>query len=187
MIDYKLTKVKNELNKMLIDAKTEKECWEKIEFPTKKDGTPFAVMSKNFKNATYKKLDYALQEGEYVLEVYGCRQGIHHVSYSIDCYDIVKYMTDEEKIAKTQNYLPKQSFLEQVYAYDFEDIKKAVAQRIHKLNEEIEKLEYALQISDNVYENFKIKYDELVNNLASDCAIEKNGNVLHNLILKTIK
>ena len=50
---YNLEGIKTELNKRLSYEKSILQAWENVTFPTKKDGTPFKVMSKNFENAKF--------------------------------------------------------------------------------------------------------------------------------------
>ena len=48
---YNLEGIKTELNKRLSYEKSILKAWENVTFPTKKDGTQFKAMSKNFDGA----------------------------------------------------------------------------------------------------------------------------------------
>lgn len=190
---YNLDGIKTELNKTISCEKTLLSAWEKVTFPTKKNGEPFAVMSKNIDGATYESKTYALQYGENELVVYDWDKLNGYVTDSIDCYELVKYLKSETKIAKTENYLPKQSYLEQVYKYDIEDIKTAVANRIEYLKKRVESLSNQLVIVEDCYNSFKYNYSKAVAELATSCSAAGNVgfsgcvNDIYYMILETVK
>lgn len=134
------------------------EAWEKVTFPTKKDGKPFKVMPKNIDGATYAQVSYATQPGEYSISVSAWANIGGYVCDGIKAYEMVKYMKDETKKAKTQNYQPKISYLEQVYAYDLDDIKQAVADRIEGLKAKAARLEKEIQNAEAAYLAFANAY-----------------------------
>ena len=123
---YNLDGIKTALKKDLVKKNALLAEWENVSFPTKKDGTPFKLMSKNISGATYFAETYAMQPGEYKLRVSCWADMNGYVSDEIDAHNLVRYLTDESMIAKTQNYQPKQTYLEQVYTYDIGDIKNAL-------------------------------------------------------------
>mgnify|MGYP000119819414 CR=1 FL=1 len=49
-----LNSIKRDLKDYIEENKARLEAWENVTYLTKKDGTPFKSMSKNFTNATYK-------------------------------------------------------------------------------------------------------------------------------------
>lgn len=190
---YNLDGIKTELTKEISKAETLLAAWEQVTFPTKKNGEPFANMSRNINGATYGPNEISMQPGENVLRVVAWGDGIGYVRDEINCYDLVKYLNDDEKKAKTENYMPKQSYLEQVYKYDLDDIKSAVNDRINYLYDRILSLKAQLNIADDCYNNFKKCYAKAVEELANDCEAAgsvgfSNGkNDIYYMILDTIK
>lgn len=183
---YNLDGIKTELSKDIKKAKAVLEAWEKVNFPTKKDGSPFKVLSKNIDGATLYKPEFSMQPGENRLRVTAFADGSGWVSSEIDTYCLVKYLKDENKKAKKENYMPKQTYLEQVYSYDLEDIKEAVATEIERLKEKINDLEHALTISDAAYKNFRDGYKEIMLQLEKDTDKTKNSTLFY-MISETIK
>lgn len=57
---YNLDGIKTSLKIEIEEREAILKVWENVTFPTKKNGEPFAVMSKNINGATYKKADYGL-------------------------------------------------------------------------------------------------------------------------------
>lgn len=161
---YDLEGITNELRKELCQARALLEAWEKVTFPTKKDGSPFKNMSKNINGASYAQIGYASQPGEYGISVSTWSNG--YVSDEIKAYDLVKYLKDEAKKAKTQNYQPKVSYLEQVYTYDLDDIKQAVADRIEGIKANISRLEREIDNAEAAYIAFRDAYTAALSKLA---------------------
>ena len=61
-----LDSIKRDLKDYIEENKASLEAWENVTYLTKKDGTPFKSMSKNFTNATYKRKE---SFRGYILEV----------------------------------------------------------------------------------------------------------------------
>lgn len=62
-----LNSLKRDLKDYIEENKALLEAWERVTYLTKKDGTPFKSMSKNFNNAIYKSPDLYLRRGFYCL------------------------------------------------------------------------------------------------------------------------
>lgn len=190
---YNLDGIKTELTKMIREKESLLEAWKNVTFPTKKDGSPFAVMGKNINGAKYYMEDYSMQPGEYKLKVVTFCNHNGYIYDSIDCYNLVKNLKDETMIEKTQNYMPKQTYLEQVYKYDLEDIKKAVNNRINYLLDRIESLNNQLEIVDTCYNEFKTMYGKALEALETNCmnggnvGFSGNRNDIYYMILETVK
>lgn len=183
---YNLDGIKTELNKTIARKKAILEAWENVSFPTKKDGKPFKVMSKNISGATYFVDSYALQPGEYKLKVHTWADGNGYVTSEINAHNLVKYLKDETKLAKTQNFQPKQTYLEQVYTFDLDDIKQEVATKIANLKAEIIELEAQFAISDEVFTNFRNAYSAAVKELEQSSR-KSEDCTLYYMILDTVK
>lgn len=187
---YNLDGIKTELAKNLAEAKAKKEAWEKVTFITKKDGKPFSILGKNIVGAKIYAKPYNMQAGENTLKVYSY-SNYTYIDDEIDIYTLVKYLKNEKQIAKTQNYMPKQSCLEQVYAFDIDDIKEAVQERISYFENRIVSLEKQNERVEAVYNNFKKAFSEAIEKLESDCntndpAYTNNKNDLFYAVKDTV-
>ena len=80
-----LNSIKRDLKDYIEENKALLEAWERVTYLTKKDGTPFKSMSKNFNNAIYKRKE---SFRGYILEVDTKFTPNHRRSYFrnyIDC------------------------------------------------------------------------------------------------------
>ena len=161
--------IKKNLEKEIDSATAFLTAWASVTFPTKKDGKPFANMSKDINGAKYTLDAYAMQPGEYRLTVYTQSQSSGYIHDEIDCYVLVRYLKDADKLKKTNNYMPKLSMLEQVYKYDLDDIKKAVADRIKYHEKRIQSLNEQLSRVEKAYNDFDAAYGEILNKLQEAC------------------
>lgn len=169
---YNLEDIKKDLAKELELAKAFKQAWEAVTYPTKKDGTPFANMTKNIQGAKYGLEPLALQSGEYQLTLTVRTDKAGYRNDAIPAYELVKYLTKEEQIAKTQNYMPEQHYLERVYRYDLDDIKAAVKERIDYYAMRIVSLKKQLERADSAYNSFKAAYADAMKKLEATCATD---------------
>ena len=184
---YNLDGIKTALKKEIEEKEAILKAWENVTFPTKKNGEPFAVMSKNINGATYKKADYGLSANNVELKVVA-NNNHKWTTDSIDCYTLVRYLKDKSKIAKTENYMPKELCLEQVYKFDLEDIKEAVNNRIEYLKGYVESLKKQLEIADKAYAGFRKVYEDAMAVLDNVTETKKDEySFLKSSILDTIK
>ena len=165
---YNMDDIRTSITKDIAINKAYIAAWEKVSFPVKKDRKPFANMSKNIDGAKYTLVSYATQAGEYELTVYTQCHAAGYIHDSIKVYDLVRYLKDESMIAKTENYMPKQTWLEQVYKYDLDDIKKAVANRIEYLKSYVSDLEKQFASLETVFRNFRNAFDNAIKTLVND-------------------
>lgn len=184
---YNLDGIKTKLKNKIEEREAILKAWENVTFPTKKNGEPFAVMSKNINGATYKKADYGLSANNVELKVVA-NNNHKWTTDSIDCYTLVRYLKDKSKIAKTENYMPKELCLEQVYKFDLEDIKEAVNNRIEYLKGYVESLKKQLEIADKAYAGFRKVYEDAMAVLDNVTETKKDEySFLKSSILDTIK
>lgn len=155
------------------------EAWRKVSFPTKKDGKPFAAMSKNISGAKYEMESYAMQPGEYELTVYTFCNAAGYVSDTIKAHNLVKYLKDESMKAKTQNYQAQNGFLEQVYTFDLEDIKNAVSEHIAYLENRIFDLKAQQESAKRVFDNFRTAYKNAMQQLETDCKAFSHSDLFY--------
>lgn len=184
---YNLDGIKTSLKIEIEEREAILKAWENVTFPTKKNGEPFAVMSKNINGATYKKADYGLSANNVKLKVVA-NNNHKWTTDSIDCYTLVRYLKDKSKIAKTENYMSKEPCLEQVYKFDLEDIKEAVNNRIEYLKGYVESLKKQLEIADKAYADFRKVYEDAMAVLDNVTETKKDEySFLKSSILDTIK
>lgn len=172
---YNLDGIKTELKKNIEKTEELLKAWECVTYPTKKDGKPFAVMSKNIDGAKYQPISYAMQPGEYELHITVWTKLSGYITDSICCYTLVKDLKDDVKIKKIENYQPKQTYFEQVYTYDLEDIKNAVNTKIEYYKNRLVMLNKEFEIVDSCYTAFYEGYTKLIEELSNNCC--KAGTV----------
>lgn len=162
---YNFDDVVTAMKKDLDQQKACLEAWKRVEFPTKKNGEPFAVFSKNIKGASVKAEDFAMQPGE--IELYVCAHSSlsGYFTDTIKLHDQVRYLEDPDMIAKTQNYMTKQSMLNQIYKYDLADTKKAVTKRIAYLEDYVAQLENQIAEARKVWDQFVKDYSTAMHGL----------------------
>lgn len=183
---YNLDQIKTEIKKEIEIKKAFLEKWQAVIFPTKKNGEPFAVLSKNISGATYCLCEYATQPGENRLYICTWTSCSGYKTDEITLYELVRYLKDPEKIAKTENYMPKQAYLEQVYKYDLADIKKAISCRIEQLERDIKNLSAQLEKADAAFHAFREAYAVALEQLAENTD-QKADATLYSAILDTVK
>lgn len=184
---YNLEGIKTYLQKELDRSKAFTEAWMKVTFPTKKDGKPFSVLSKNIEGARFARESNALQEGENTLTVHSFAESLGYIYEDIKLYEIVRYMKDDTKRAKMQNYAPKQQYLEQIYVYDLDDIKQAVADRADYWKNQVKALTESLERVESVYNSFKQAYTDAMNLLNDATKDFDQCSILKYAVCDTIK
>lgn len=182
---YNIEDIMKEMNKRIAETGAFIEAWKNVKFLTKKDGTPFKNMSKNFEGAKYIPISYAMQADENELKIYAYIREAGYISDTIPCYEIVKYMNNSDKPThKPENLAPKIPMLNQIYIYDMEDIKEAIANRIEYLANRLEDLKKQKENAVMAFENYKKAIEEAKKNLAKD-SLKNENNDLYYLVLNT--
>ena len=174
-LDAIVTNLKKEKEKFTAFA----EAWEKVTFPVKKDGTPFQSMQKNIDGAKYTMESYAMQPGEYELTVYTHSATCGYIHDSIKVYNLVKYLKDPSMLAKTQNYMPEQSYLEQVYKYDIDDIKQAVAERAAYCRAYVADLDSMIKQASEIFRTFRYNFYKAMEQLKADTKQFNHSNLYY--------
>lgn len=182
---YNLDGIKTELNKRLSYEKSILKAWENVTFPTKKDGTPFKVMSKNFDGAKLYLDNFAWRDYEKRLKVNIFDDLNGYISEDINCYNQVKYISDKSKLEKVSNIMPKEPMLEQVYVYDLEDIKEEIQKTINRHKENIVSLEKQIDQAEKAYNDFVADYKKAIENLVETCGA--NDKSLFYAVRDTVK
>lgn len=182
---YNLDGIKTELEKRLSYEKSILKAWENVTFPTKKDGTPFKVMSKNFDGAKLYLDNFAWHDYEKRLKVNTFDDLNGYISEDINCYNQVKYISDKSKLEKVSNIMPKEPMLEQVYVYDLDDIKEDIKKTINRHKENIMSLEKQIVQAEKAYNDFVADYKKAIENLIETCGA--NDNSLFYAVRDTVK
>lgn len=165
---YNLDAIKTEMKKDVARDRAILAAWECVTFPTKKDGKPFAILSKNIDGARITHYCGHTTPDDAQLTVYTSAPGCGYVNDDIYIHNSVHYLTDEQK-TKPQNIVECGGWPAAVYAYDLDDVKKAVADRIASLRERVASLERQLAAADAVFYAFRDAYKAAAEKLASDC------------------
>lgn len=182
---YDLNDIKNAISNDIEKHEALLKAWENVTFPTKKDGSAFKQMQKNIAGATYYIESWAMQPGEYRIRVNARCNCAGYITDEINAHNLVKYLKDENKKAKTQNYMQKISYLEQIYMFDLEDIKEAVKDRINYHKKTIAAHKKQLEVATAAYNAFAEHFKNAVNELAKNTDKSENST-LYNAIFDTV-
>ena len=137
--------------------------WKNVEFITKKDGTPFKVFSKNFKNASIGKYypvedwgnPYLTVDGEYYINENGYRNiAEDHMQIYVDKYNSRLPEHNEEREMRSWCGIPRE-------VMTIEEIKSEVAYRISELERYKKEAEDALEMSEAVFKLVEDKLKEI--------------------------
>ena len=157
---YNKDAIRTELSNRLEKSRAYLAAWEAVTFRTKKNGEPFAVLSKNIDGAKIYREEYALQNGENKIRVCTFTPCAGYISDEITAYKLESDIkNDPAKLAKPQNLAPQScSWLQRVYIFDLEDIKLAIAERVAYLREYVADLEKQLTALDSVFDAYRAAY-----------------------------
>ncbi len=183
---YNLDGIVTELKKRNAQDSAILAAWEAVTFPTKKDGKPFARMAQNISGAKYAAEAYTMQPGEMAVTVttWGAEMGVGYVSDDLRAYTIADRLTDAQK-AKPENLLPKVPGLKQIYRFDLDDIKAAIAARCDQLRERIATQENQIEQAAAAYYAFRRDYSAALERLGA--MTKGTGNtVLYTAIKDTV-
>ena len=181
---YNLDGILTALNKEIAETVALLESWKKVTFATKKDGKPFAVMSKNINGARYDKYPYGSQAGQYNIGVTAWSESCGYVNDTIDLWCQVRYLKNPAQIAKMENYMPVVPGLHQIYKYDLEDIKAAVNDHISQLESKLASLNEQKETAHAAFTAFRAAYADAIEKLKETVG---EGTTLYYNVLDTVK
>lgn len=164
---YNLDEIKTALSKDLGKKESLLKAWQAVTFPTKKNGKPFTVLSKNIDGAKLANNSFSLRstiEKKLMITTFDTIGKNGYISDEINCYKYLSDCTEEQK-AKTQNHAPHESMLVDLYLYDIEDIKEAVNARIEQLKKQIEELKKEIETAEQAYNTFLQSYRDTIETL----------------------
>lgn len=184
---YNLDGIVTELKKLNAQDRAILAAWEAVTYPTKKDGKPFARMAQNISGAKYAAEAYTMQPGEMKVSVttWGADYGVGYVSDDLHAYTTADRMTDAQQ-SKPGNLLPKVPCLKQIYLFDLDDIKAAIAARCDQLRERIAIRENQIKQAAEVYNAFKRAYSAAMDQLAAMTGKGTGSDTLYYAIRDTV-
>lgn len=176
---YQVKNLKKEKEKILAQYIALKAAWENVTFPTKKDGTPFKNLAKNFNGAKYYIGAYSTTDCNYMLDVYTSvnykNGGTEYISDSIYCSENLKYMKDP---INPDNIRKQGAYVEDQYLYDLNEIKNIlIPRRIKYYADQIHRLEIELQDFDKL----AVAVDETIQKLKNN-----NGELFMEILKKSL-
>lgn len=178
-MNYAVENLKKEKERDLAQYIAFNDAWGKVTFPTKKDGTPFKNVSKNFNGAKYYIGAYSITDCNYMLDVYTSvnykNGGTEYISDSIYCSENLKYMKDP---INPDNIRKQGACVEDQYLYDLNEIKNIlIPRRIKYYADQIHRLEVELQNFDAI----AVAVDETIKQLKND-----NGDLFMEILKKSL-
>lgn len=153
--EYKYREIEKALKNDLDKYETLTKLWSEVSYNTKKDGTPFKLLSKNIIGAEVRLTRYASYSYEKELVVSGRTKDGQFVSDGIDLYAPTKY-------ASASYLKKKQNIYDGIYYLDLEDVKICIADKIeycNKMNKSYkyrkEHLKEICELCDNIQQKLK--------------------------------
>ena len=162
MDNYKLNDIIEKLNKSKNDYILKIELWKKVERVTKKDGTEFAVLSKNFKNARIVPATVSIRPA-YEIQVNDFVSG-RYISDYFDITPIVRYYAGD--VAPER--IIKESFLEPYFNMNVEEIEKEIKRRIDKYTEYVKDYERQITEAERVFSKFSAAIETALKELKEE-------------------
>lgn len=156
----------------LEDIKATLDLWRDVKITSKKDGTPFADINRNFINARYLRGDGFLEHEKLIVDGYGTNR--KYVKDSIDCYLLVEYMAEDDNRKQQAN--PKQTYIKQIYTLTFDEIVNAIDERIEYLNYKIKHYTEQLERLNVVFDTINDKVKELKDDIHTMTKCKSDGD-----------
>lgn len=182
MYETRFEDVTKKLNKALAEHEFFYNLWSSVTFPTKKNGEPFAILSKNIEGARLETNPYSLQDNAKKVVVGGFCEGLGYISDDFNTYENVRYLKDPEKIAKKQNYGEKVAILEQPYYYDLDDIKAEVSKRAQYHKERAEAIRKQIKTAETAHRNFWTAYNEAIRKLEQESGKSEDSTLFYAIL-----
>jgi len=170
-MEKNLEQIKKELQNSIEECNAKIAAWENVKRVTKKDGSDFSTLSKNFENAKIVTADYSIRN-EKQIRVSGWTENRKFVD---DYFSIVPCVKNV-KFEVAPDRQIKESFLEPYFYMTVEEIVEAIENRIAMWKEYVESYEEQLRIADHFYiliENELEKISEILD-AVSDKRNSKN-------------
>lgn len=129
-MDSIVSDAKEELTKSMETAETLAELWGAITYPTKKNGEPYAVLSKNFANCTIGLSRIAMFDFEKAVSVHGRTKSGYYVDDSLNCYETLgSYEKHPRAEAHPERVTKPSPYLVPFYVLSLDEIKEDIENR----------------------------------------------------------
>lgn len=138
--------IKQELQDTIYSKTLALSLWQNVKYPTKKDGTPFVNLPKNFDGAKISGGDMP------ELQVGGYMRGVNEWDKSIRVYMYAQDSTDDIERAIFQFGYNGQPYK---YWLTLDEIKKAVEDKIEQLKADIKEYQHDLAICDEAFATYR--------------------------------
>lgn len=155
-----LEKIKTDLENDILKNQERLKIWKNVTYPTKKNGSIFKTISKNFNGIECDKW------GNDILLTIDEERNINN--HTVCVRDRIYYDNRLKKDTKVV----------------LEEIKCKILARVEDLNKKIESQEQQLKVCDQTYEELKKSYDNMCQSLRNSCGTNEYGYI--NNIGKTI-
>lgn len=158
--------IKKELQETIYSKTQALEMWQNVKYITKKDGTPFANLSKNFEGAKISGGDMPeLQVGEYMR---GVNDSYLTKTESMWDKSIRVYVYAQDITDDTKRDILQLAYNGQPYKYwlTLDEIKKAVVDKIEQLKTDIKEYQHYLAICDEAFATYRKAIEEADKKLA---------------------
>lgn len=162
MDNYKkglLTEIIGKMERYKKEYEAKITAWEGVERLTKKDGSDFAILSKNYSGASVTPVSYSIRE-DLNLSVSGYYNGIY-ISDDIELYPCVK----NYKKPVSEDRIIRRSFLEPYFKMNIEESFEAIQERIELYRGYIEELEKNIADAEKVFIDFTSAIDGALSEL----------------------
>lgn len=158
--------IKTELAKRIDRAETLKAAWEKVGRLHKKDGTDFAIFSKNFTGCGIYDSKYSSHNAEKEIHVSGSSKYSGYISDDIKNTEIVRYSKRKDSIDPDR--IIKENWSEPYFYKTIDEIFEDIEGKIKYYAEYIAKLQRELEKVDDVFGKFKAAIDNALNTLSAE-------------------
>lgn len=168
MNNYKEIKLKemiDQLKEYRRDAQYKIELWRNVKKATKKDGSPFSALSKNFVNAEISPVSYSIRP-DFEIIVSGHIDGVYTRDYfSIyPCVNTYKKPVSDERIIK-------ETLINPYFKMNIDEIFETINDRILYYEKHIKELNTQIDNAERVYTEFTEAIDNAVNKLKADAGV----------------
>lgn len=152
--------ITQKLERILNDYKAELKGWQNVKRLTKKDGTDFAIKSKNFGGASYMSSTYLSSEMHPCL-ILNYQSNGTYLQSELNMYIQVRDMKKEDTRRNNESKIKRDSLHYDTYIYDIDECFEAINNYIELLKEKIKEYETQLKNANKYIE----KADKIINEI----------------------
>lgn len=168
-----LENIKRNLERRIDEYETLLVAWKNVSFPTKKDGSPFKNLARNFEGATLTGNKNTLNRQ---LIVYTHSRLNGYIDDGIDCYG---YTTTMNPTTLQRMKDKPQNVGDFYYIYDLDDIKEEINEKIKFLEERIIAMKKELLVTDKAYNEYKQAIQNAIDKLEETTVIDNDKTLFY--------